>query len=196
MNEVAHKEDPGRLTVAAANVENRPENVITDIMAYNTYPGWYWAQPSTMKSSVAHWNRLVGSKGICVSEYGAGANIWHHQQDVQSAPKTDGIFHPEEWQAIVHEQNYRGISSSDFVWGSFVWNMFDFASASRNEGDILGLNDKGLVTYDRKVKKMLSTFINRHGPSHRFYISRAKEILPEENPPLISKFILTVITFT
>ncbi|KAA3691419.1 glycoside hydrolase family 2 protein, partial [Bacteroides salyersiae] len=125
----------------------------TDIMAYNTYPGWYWAQPSTMKSSVAHWNGLVGSKGICVSEYGAGANIWHHQQDVQSAPKTDGIFHPEEWQAIVHEQNYRGISSSDFVWGSFVWNMFDFASASRNEGDILGLNDKGLVTYDRKVKK-------------------------------------------
>ena len=39
------------------------------------------------------------------------------------------------------------------MWGSFVWNMFDFASASRNEGDILGLNDKGLVTYDRKVKK-------------------------------------------
>ena len=30
-----------------------------------------------------------------------------------------------------------------------------------------------------KSKKMLSTFINRHGPSHRFYISRAKEILPE-----------------
>lgn len=153
LNELAHKEDPGRFTVAAANIEKRPENVITDLMAYNTYPGWYWAQPSVMKSSVAHWNRLIGSKGICVSEYGAGANIWHHQQDVKSSPKTDGVFHPEEWQAIVHEQNYQAISSSDFVWGSFVWNMFDFASASRDEGDIQGLNDKGLVTYDRKVKK-------------------------------------------
>lgn len=153
LNDLAHKEDPGRFTVAAANIEKRPENVITDLMAYNTYPGWYWAQPSVMKSSVAHWNRLIGSKGICVSEYGAGANIWHHQQDVKSSPKTDGIFHPEEWQAIVHEQNYQAISSSDFVWGSFVWNMFDFASASRDEGDIQGLNDKGLVTYDRKVKK-------------------------------------------
>lgn len=153
LNDLAHKEDPGRFTVAAANVENRPENVITDLMAYNTYPGWYWAQPSVMKSSVAHWNRLVGSKGICVSEYGAGANIWHHQQDVKSSPKTDGVFHPEEWQAIVHEQNYQAISSSDFVWGSFVWNMFDFASASRNEGNIQGLNDKGLVTYDRKTRK-------------------------------------------
>lgn len=153
LNELAHKEDPERLTVAAANIENRPENVITDIMAYNTYPGWYWAQPSIMKSSVAHWNRLVGSKGIGVSEYGAGANIWHHQQDVESAPKTDGVFHTEEWQTIVHEQNYRGISSSEFVWGSFVWNMFDFASASRNEGDMPGMNDKGLVTYDRKIRK-------------------------------------------
>lgn len=31
--------------------------------------------------------------------------------------------------------------------------MFDFASASRNEGNLPGLNDKGLVTYDRKIKK-------------------------------------------
>lgn len=153
LNDLAHQEDPGRLTVAAANIENRPENKITDIMAYNTYPGWYWAQPSMMKSSVAHWNRLVGSKGICVSEYGAGANVWHHQQDVKSAPKTDGIFHPEEWQSLVHEQNYQAINSSDFVWGSFVWNMFDFASASRNEGDLPGRNDKGLITYNRKIKK-------------------------------------------
>ena len=31
--------------------------------------------------------------------------------------------------------------------------MFDFASASRNEGDAPGRNDKGLVTYDRNVRK-------------------------------------------
>jgi beta-galactosidase len=31
--------------------------------------------------------------------------------------------------------------------------MFDFASDFRNEGDRPGRNDKGLVTYDRKVRK-------------------------------------------
>ena len=31
--------------------------------------------------------------------------------------------------------------------------MFDFAIDSRNEGGIPGRNDKGLVTYDRKIKK-------------------------------------------
>lgn len=153
LNDLAHAEDPDRFTVAAANIENRPENKVTDIMAYNTYPGWYWGEPSTMKSSLVHWNRLIGEKGIAVSEYGAGANVWHHWQSDRKVPKADGIFHPEEWQSIVHEQNYQAIKDSPFVWGSFVWNMFDFASAFRNEGNMQGMNDKGLVTYDRKIKK-------------------------------------------
>ena len=40
-----------------------------------------------------------------------------------------------------------------FVWGTFVWCMFDFAVSTRNEGGQPGLNDKGLVTRDRKTKK-------------------------------------------
>ena len=39
------------------------------------------------------------------------------------------------------------------MWGTFVWNMFDFAVSTRHEGGIPGRNDKGLVTYDRKTKK-------------------------------------------
>ena len=39
------------------------------------------------------------------------------------------------------------------VYGTFVWNMFDFASAGRREGDLPGINDKGLVTRDRRIKK-------------------------------------------
>jgi Domain of unknown function (DUF4982) len=40
-----------------------------------------------------------------------------------------------------------------YLWGKFVWNMFDFASDGRNEGDTPGRNDKGLVTYDRATRK-------------------------------------------
>jgi beta-galactosidase len=39
------------------------------------------------------------------------------------------------------------------MWGSFLWVMFDFGSAGRHEGDTDGINDKGLVTRDRSVKK-------------------------------------------
>jgi beta-galactosidase len=31
--------------------------------------------------------------------------------------------------------------------------MFDFTSYWRNEGGVKGRNDKGLITYDRKIKK-------------------------------------------
>ena len=40
-----------------------------------------------------------------------------------------------------------------YVWATFVWNMFDFAVSTRHEGGIPGRNDKGLVTYDRQIKK-------------------------------------------
>jgi beta-galactosidase len=64
-----------------------------------------------------------------------------------------GKFHPEEKQNLVHEENYRQMKDFPFIWGTFVWNMFDFAVSTRDEGDTPGRNDKGLVTYDRKVKK-------------------------------------------
>ncbi len=40
-----------------------------------------------------------------------------------------------------------------YLWSKIIWNMFDFAVDSRNEGDTPGRNDKGLVTYDRKTRK-------------------------------------------
>ncbi len=153
LNDLAHLEDPTRLTVAAANNDGRPENDMTDIMAYNTYPGWYWADPGTMQWAIDWKYDPKKNRAIGISEYGAGASIHQHDQHITKAPKTDGQWHPEEWQATVHEGNYREIAKRQYVWGSFVWNMFDFASASRHEGDRQGINDKGLVTYDRRTRK-------------------------------------------
>lgn len=39
------------------------------------------------------------------------------------------------------------------MWGTYVWNMFDFAADARNQGGEPGMNHKGLVTFDRKTKK-------------------------------------------
>ena len=45
------------------------------------------------------------------------------------------------------------ITERDYIWGSFVWNMFDFASNHKREGDTAHINDKGLVTHDRSHRK-------------------------------------------
>ena len=45
------------------------------------------------------------------------------------------------------------INARPYIWESSVWAGFDFASDGRNEGAQSGINDKGLITFDRSVKK-------------------------------------------
>ena len=53
----------------------------------------------------------------------------------------------------MHEQAVDYINRHDSLWSTYVWAMFDFAVDFRNEGAQKALNDKGLVTGDRKTKK-------------------------------------------
>jgi beta-galactosidase len=152
---VANGEDPTRPTIAATASDGRPQmNKIPDWLGWNIYPGWYssWGSKNDFGKSLDSRRRDSRHGGICVSEYGAGANTTQHEQNPKQ-PKTDGPWHPEEWQAEVHEAAWAAMKQRSFVWGTFVWNMFDFAVSTRHEGSLPGRNDKGLVTYDRKIKK-------------------------------------------
>jgi beta-galactosidase len=152
---VANGEDPGRPTIAATSTDQLPQmDKIPDLLGWNIYPGWYsgWGTKDDFGAILDRGKGLSRHGGLCVSEYGAGANVEHHEQNPKP-PKTDGQWHPEEWQAIVHEAAWDAMIKRPFVWGTFVWNMFDFTSFWRNEGGIPGRNTKGLVTYDRKTKK-------------------------------------------
>lgn len=153
LNALAHAEDPTRLTTAASFLED--ESVlsrITDVIAWNKYYGWYGGNFADMGvwADGAH-SRFPQYK-IAISEYGAGASIYH-QQDSVKAGDASGWWHPENWQTAYHIGNWKAIAERPFIWGSFIWNLFDFGAAHRTEGDRPGINDKGLVTFDRKVKK-------------------------------------------
>ena len=152
---VANGEDPTRPTIAATSNDGMPQmNKIPDLLGWNIYPGWYsgWGTKDDFGASLD--NRRSDSQhgGFCVSEYGAGANITQHE-DNPKPPVPASQWHPEEWQNEVHEAAWAAMKQRSFVWGTFVWNMFDFAVSTRHEGGVPGRNDKGLVTYDRKIKK-------------------------------------------
>ncbi|MGO8838496.1 MAG: glycoside hydrolase family 2 protein [Limisphaerales bacterium] len=153
MNNVAHSEDPTRPTIAATCTDKLPEmNKIPDWLGWNIYPGWYRGTRGDFGPEMDRLRDTSRQGGFCVSEYGAGANVTQHEETPKQ-PKTGGPWHPEEWQALVHESAWEAMKERPFVWGTFVWNMFDFAVATRHEGGIPGRNDKGLVTYDRKTRK-------------------------------------------
>jgi beta-galactosidase len=158
LNDIVHKEDGTRPSILAAiglAFFRKKLHRITDLIGWNHYPGWYYFKAKHMGSHLKKFNKVGNFRGLCVSEYGAGASIHHHKPDLKQDDKikASGKFHPEEKQNLVHEENYRQMERLPFVWGTFVWNMFDFAVSTRDEGDTPGRNDKGLVTYDRKVKK-------------------------------------------
>jgi beta-galactosidase len=155
LNNVAHGEDPTRPTIAATAVEKMGQmNKIPDWLGWNIYPGWYsgWGTVEVFGKLIDRGQYLSRHGGLCISEYGAGANVNQHEQNPKQ-PSPGGPWHPEEWQAMVHETAWAAMKSRPFVWGTFVWNMFDFTVNTRHEGGVIARNDKGLVTYDRQTKK-------------------------------------------
>ncbi|MFO1478330.1 MAG: glycoside hydrolase family 2 TIM barrel-domain containing protein [Verrucomicrobiota bacterium] len=152
---VANGEDPTRPTIAATSTEHLPQmDKIPDLLGWNIYPGWYsgWGPKENFGTYLDRGRTLSRHGGLCISEYGAGASIRQHEDNPQK-PKETGLWHPEEYQAILHEAAWPALKSKPFVWGTFVWVMFDFISNGRHEGDEPGRNDKGLVTADRKTPK-------------------------------------------
>jgi Glycosyl hydrolases family 2, TIM barrel domain len=160
LNEVAHREDPTRLTTLACYWANT--GCTTSIMAnypdvygLNIYQGWYAPNLRRIGDTLDNFHSTYPTRSFSVSEYGAGGSIYQHlhQYADTPAPGASAMFHPEEYQTLFHEVYWQALKTRSYIWGKFVWNMFDFAPDQRNEGDSPGRNDKGLITYDRKEKK-------------------------------------------
>ena len=149
-------EDPTRLSTYAqcctSDTGGLPAH--SDVVGYNTYYGWYDAFGTSAEFGAwadnLHAQRPTWRIGI--SEYGAGAAVTQH---AETPPQPDpyGTPHPEEWQNLVHESHWKQMKTRPYLWSKIIWNMFDFAVDSRDEGDTPGRNDKGLVTYDRRTRK-------------------------------------------
>lgn len=151
LNALAHAEDPTRPTTAASNREGAL-NFVSDLIAWNRYDGWYGGTPADLGRWLDATHAAHPALRIGISEYGAGASL-RHQQDTLVQPEPAGRWHPENWQTHYHIENWRTFVRRSYLWGTFVWNMFDFGAAHRTEGETTGLNDKGLVTFDRRTRK-------------------------------------------
>jgi beta-galactosidase len=169
-------EDPGRLSTysdyaGCCPADSGPINGHTDVNGYNAYFGWYGGSTAGFGPWADALHKADPTRRIAISEYGAGAGVDQHSSSL-ARPVIDGRAHPEEYQASFHEQTWRQIEARPYLWGSFVWNMFDFASAGRDEGGRPGINDKGLVTRDRKIRKDAFYFYQANwSPTPTLYIT-------------------------
>lgn len=150
LNDLAHTLDDTRPTVMAQLSmcpKDSPLNRITDILGYNHYFGWYMQTVAKLDEWLDDFHKINPDLCLCLSEYGAEGITAYHSETPEQGDYT------EDYQALYHEHYLKAVSERPWIWGSYIWNMFDFGSAMRNEGGVKGFNNKGMVTADRKIKK-------------------------------------------
>lgn len=150
LNSLAFKEDPTRLSVAASNQDGEI-NFATDLIVWDQVFGWKEGIPTDINVWL---NQLKNSWSQLRSgvSYGVGASIYH-QSDSLYRPPYLGNWHPERWQTYLHEQYYPIINANQALWGWYIANMFDYGASGRSWGEGNGIDDRGLVTFDRKYRK-------------------------------------------
>lgn len=150
LNELAHSLDPTRLT-AMANLflleTDHPLVKVPDVMSYNLYFGWYVGEAGDNDTWLDDFHASHPDVPIGLSEYGADANPRY-----QAAEPTKGDY-TESYQAVYHEHLVEMIEDRPWLWATHVWNLADFGSAGRDEGGVAGRNQKGLVSFDRTLRK-------------------------------------------
>ena len=211
LNKVAGEEDKTRLTTYASfhsetevafgipgqpvvRYQGEPQRWYTDVTAFNKYYGWYYGEPDDSAVFFDGIHRRNPEQRIGVSEFGAGGCITQHEPDSYGQPGYQrtpmekprkiafGKIHPEEYQAYYHEQTWKEFKARPYLWAKFAWNMFDFASDGRNEGDQPGRNDKGLVTFDRKTRKDAFYFYKANWSTEPVLYITSRRFVERTNP--------------
>lgn len=163
LNSLSQREDPSRPTVLADCCEATPGKKAeflptltgeAELMGYNRYFGWYYGEVQDLGPHLDRLHARYPGIPLSVSEYGAGGALTQHSDDPEGRPtNVTGRPQPEEFESWLHEQTWPQIRSRDYLWGSWIWNMFDFSSRIRKEGDATDINTKGLVSFDRTIRK-------------------------------------------
>ena len=150
LNELAKAMDPSRLTTMA-QVSMTPmdseHNYITDVVSYNHYFGWYGGDVEDNGPWLDKFHAMHPDKPLGVSEYGAENILKWHTAEPENHDYT------EEYANHYHQEMLKTFAARPYLWATHQWNCFDFAADARNEGGVKGRNNKGLITYDRKIKK-------------------------------------------
>lgn len=121
-------------------------NKITDSVGYNIYYGWYYGKMSDNKEFLDSFHKDNPSVCLGITEYGVDCNTAFHSSNPTVRDYT------EDYQALYHETVYPYFKSAEYLFGTFIWNLYDFSSEIRDEGGIKYQNTKGIITRNH-IKK-------------------------------------------
>ncbi|MBS7564830.1 DUF4982 domain-containing protein [Mucilaginibacter sp. Bleaf8] len=150
LENICHTEDPYRYTLMSNhgdfNLYNRTGlTAIPQVVGWNLYQGWYGGDINGFAKFLDMHHAQLPQKPVMVTEYGADADDRIHALQPVRFDKSI------EYAEYYHEVYLQAIQQRPFVAGAAAWNLADFGSESREE-TMPHINNKGLLTYDRKPK--------------------------------------------
>ena len=151
LNDLVHQMDPSRPTTLACYAVCGPFNPVahkvSDLVSWNLYLGWYVPGMFLNNLWVDFFHRKYPNRCLGYSEYGCECMPNLHSAHPRRGDQS------EEYQCLYNEYMLKFFDKRPFLWATHLWNMFDFAADARNQGGEPGMNHKGLVTFDRQVRK-------------------------------------------
>lgn len=155
LHDLAKTEDPDRYTVSVNGYGHmeHPVNLVADIQGMNRYFGWYEKKIQDIKPWVEGLEKEYPHQKLMLTEYGADANLNHQTEYLGDALNWTKEFYPETFATKTHEYQWSVIAAHPYIIASYLWNTFDFCAPMWVRGGVPARNMKGLVTFDRKIKK-------------------------------------------
>ncbi len=145
----AREMDPTRLVSAAClvnHVDKKIEDRLTDyldIIGLNEYYGWYDPDFNDLLELIEN---SKPDKPVFITEFGAGALAGHQGTD-------DKLF-SENYQQEVYKKQLEILGQAPYIKGLSPWILYDFRCPRRTNKFQQGYNLKGLLSKDKKHKKL------------------------------------------
>jgi beta-galactosidase len=149
LDQLLRKEDPFRTSTMAMHISDDYAKYglldIAQLSGFNIYEGWYSGSVNAFKTTIDTIHFKNPKQPLLISEYGAEADNRVNTEKPQRLDFTG------QYQRYYHEAYLRQIRQMPYLAGTAIWNQFDFSQP--NVGGVSNnINQKGLVTWDRKPK--------------------------------------------
>jgi beta-galactosidase len=150
LEEIIREEDTTRYTMHASHgaYEKYRDAGLLDlpmIVGWNLYPGWYGGQFEEFPVFLDRFHAEFPDKITAVTDYGADNDPRIRSDNPIRFDKST------EYSTRYHQYYFKTIMERPFVAAGMIWNLADFNSETRGE-TMPHINNKGLLTWDRKIK--------------------------------------------
>ncbi len=167
LNKLIHDEDPVRKSVfVSSDVDygwKLKVMAIPDVIGYNLYRGWYKDDYNSLTKRLNELHSFNPDKPMILSEFGADADIRVH---TENPTRQDYSI---EYQNDFIQSHLDQIAKIDWLCGSNWWSFANFGAAERGF-TMPHLNQKGLVTFDRKKKDSFYIVKSRYNTVAELYL--------------------------